>query len=96
MIVDFAPHTLEFLRTEHAHRRLGFRADTVAGWLDQCGLDVAATRTIDPPPGATDERLTVSLWLATNQPSTTPSPTTSTTTEQDQELVVPAYPEVDS
>ncbi len=29
LIVDFAPHTLEFLRTEHAHRRLGFRPDTV-------------------------------------------------------------------
>jgi DNA-binding transcriptional ArsR family regulator/protein-L-isoaspartate O-methyltransferase len=24
LIVDFAPHTLEFLRDEHAHRRLGF------------------------------------------------------------------------
>ncbi len=29
LIVDFAPHSLEFLRTEHAHRRLGFRTDTV-------------------------------------------------------------------
>ena len=27
LIVDFAPHSLEFLRTEHAHRRLGFRTD---------------------------------------------------------------------
>jgi len=24
VVVDFAPHALEFLRTEHAHRRLGF------------------------------------------------------------------------
>jgi ubiquinone/menaquinone biosynthesis C-methylase UbiE/DNA-binding transcriptional ArsR family regulator len=67
VIVDFAPHALEFLRTEHAHRRLGFRADTVHGWLDQCGLDVATTRPIAPPPGADGERLTVSLWLATNR-----------------------------
>ncbi len=66
VIVDFAPHTLEFLRSEHAHRRLGFRTDTVSTWLDQCGLDVAATRTIEPPPSADGERLTVSLWLATS------------------------------
>ena len=26
LVVDFAPHDLEFLREEHAHRRLGFRA----------------------------------------------------------------------
>ena len=24
LVVDFAPHDLEFLRDEHAHRRLGF------------------------------------------------------------------------
>jgi ubiquinone/menaquinone biosynthesis C-methylase UbiE len=64
LIVDFAPHTLEFLRTEHAHRRLGFRTDTVTAWLDQSGLDVEVSRTLAPP--ASDdgaERLTVSLWL---------------------------------
>ena len=27
LIVDFAPHSLEFLRTDHAHRRLGLRHD---------------------------------------------------------------------
>ena len=26
LVVDFAPHDLEFLREEHAHRRLGFAA----------------------------------------------------------------------
>ncbi len=64
VIVDFAPHALEFLRTEHAHRRLGFRADLVGSWLAQAGLDAAAPRTIDPPAGAgADDQLTVSLWL---------------------------------
>ena len=47
LIVDFAPHALEFLRSEHAHRRLGFRADTVEGWLAHAGLEVGPTRTID-------------------------------------------------
>jgi SAM-dependent methyltransferase len=62
LIVDFAPHSLEFLRTEHAHRRLGFRTDTVSSWLTHAGLEVGATRTIDPPDGVSDERLTVCLW----------------------------------
>ena len=77
LIVDFAPHSLEFLRTEHAHRRLGFRTDTVTAWLVQAGLDVGATSTIDPPDGGDDERLTVCLWQA-RQPSApsgvTPAP----------------------
>ncbi len=69
LIVDFAPHSLEFMRTEHAHRRLGFRTDTVSGWLAHAGLEVGATRTIDPPDAdASDasagERLTVCLWQA--------------------------------
>lgn len=66
LIVDFAPHSLEFLRTDHAHSRLGFRDDTIVGWLAQSGLDVGPTRTIAPPAdpaGDSDrERLTVGLW----------------------------------
>jgi ubiquinone/menaquinone biosynthesis C-methylase UbiE/DNA-binding transcriptional ArsR family regulator len=65
LIVDFAPHSLEFLRTEHAHRRLGFRTDTVSSWLAHAGLDVGRARTIDSPEGA-DEGLTVCLWLGRN------------------------------
>src|ERR1700745_1919806 len=34
LIVDFAPHDLEFLREEHAHRRLGFAAAAVTQWLE--------------------------------------------------------------
>jgi SAM-dependent methyltransferase len=67
LIVDFAPHSLEFLRADHAHMRLGFRADTVEGWLQQSGLDVQATRTVAPPTieagDSHGERLTVLLWL---------------------------------
>src|ERR1700761_7018699 len=33
LVVDFAPHDLEFLREEHAHRRLGFAAETGTQWL---------------------------------------------------------------
>ena len=64
VIVDFAPHSLEFLRTEHAHRRLGFRTDTVTGWLVHAGLEVGSARTIAPPEAGAEERLTVCLWQA--------------------------------
>jgi ubiquinone/menaquinone biosynthesis C-methylase UbiE/DNA-binding transcriptional ArsR family regulator len=67
LVVDFAPHGLEFLRSDHAHVRLGFRADSVETWLEQSGLEVAPVRMIAPPVGGTKmpdgERLTVSLWL---------------------------------
>ncbi len=42
LVVDFAPHDLEFLREEHAHRRLGFAAETMTQWLEGAGLDVVA------------------------------------------------------
>src|SRR5947209_12535398 len=40
LVIDFAPHDLEFLREEQAHRRLGFTADTVSQWMSAAGLDV--------------------------------------------------------
>lgn len=83
LIVDFAPHTLEFLRTDHAHRRLGFRSDLVETWLDASGLALGTTRTIapdsDPAAGADADRLTVSLWVGLD-PATRPSDALDVTT----------------
>jgi ArsR family transcriptional regulator len=62
LIVDFAPHELEYLRDQFAHERLGFSAAQVAQWLGECGLDLVEHRDLAPPaPGA---QLTVSIWLA--------------------------------
>lgn len=65
LIVDFAPHDLEFLRDNHAHERLGFATDTMAHWLAECGLEPTTTKHL---PSAADHddssNLTVSLWLA--------------------------------
>ena len=61
LVVDFAPHDLEFLREEHAHRRLGFAAETVAQWLEAAGLDVLRQQTFPPGP---EGKIAVSLWLA--------------------------------
>jgi ubiquinone/menaquinone biosynthesis C-methylase UbiE/DNA-binding transcriptional ArsR family regulator len=62
LIVDFAPHHLEFLRESQAHRRLGFSHEQIADWLDEAGLDCPVVRDLPPPAGARDA-LTVSIWL---------------------------------
>jgi len=61
LVVDFAPHDLEFLREEHAHRRLGFAAETVTQWMEQAGLEVLRHRDLAP---GQDGKIAVSLWLA--------------------------------
>ena len=63
LIVDFAPHELEFLRDQFAHERLGFSREQVAHWLADCGLDLIETRDLVPADGGT-AKLTVSMWLA--------------------------------
>lgn len=66
LIVDFAPHDLEFLRDSHAHERLGIAPETMANWLAECGLEQVKTRNLPPASQQQDnnEMLTVSLWLA--------------------------------
>jgi ubiquinone/menaquinone biosynthesis C-methylase UbiE/DNA-binding transcriptional ArsR family regulator len=60
VIVDFAPHDLEFLRGEHAHRRLGLSQSQMSGWAAAAGLAVDAVREF---PSQNSERgLTVCLW----------------------------------
>ena len=67
LIVDFAPHDLEFLREDFAHQRLGFASEQVAQWVEQAGLEQIAVRDLVPPQSGDGEarKLTVSLWLAT-------------------------------
>jgi ubiquinone/menaquinone biosynthesis C-methylase UbiE len=63
LVIDFAPHDLEFLREEHAHRRLGFAPETIAQWLTAADLDVTLQRNIAPDKNS-DGKVAVSLWLA--------------------------------
>jgi ArsR family transcriptional regulator len=61
LVVDFAPHDLEFLRTAQAHRRLGFSTEQIAGWLAEAGLPAVTARDLAPTASG---QLTVTLWLA--------------------------------
>ncbi|MEH3146103.1 MAG: metalloregulator ArsR/SmtB family transcription factor [Methylobacterium frigidaeris] len=63
LVVDFAPHDLEFLRESQAHRRLGFAPEQVAGWLAEAGLGGVEIRHLAPS-GSAGDQLTVTLWLA--------------------------------
>lgn len=73
LVVDFAPHNLEFLRETQAHRRLGFAPDQVANWLDEAGLDCTLTREIAPSEKG-PEQLIVSLWLGQDRRAATDWP----------------------
>ena len=56
LVVDFAAHEREDLRTRDAHLRLGFSDDAMAGWFRSAGLDLDWTEHL---PGG---ELTVTLW----------------------------------
>lgn len=60
LIVDFAPHALEFLRTDHAHRRLGLSREQMTSWAEAAGLKVVAAREF--PSTTENGGLTVCLW----------------------------------
>jgi ubiquinone/menaquinone biosynthesis C-methylase UbiE len=63
LVVDFAPHELEFLREQSAHRRLGFAPGQIKRWLQAAGLKVERQRDLAPGDTVGAEKLTVSLWL---------------------------------
>lgn len=57
-MADFTPHQEEALRDEHAHRRLGFSNEELAGWLRRANLIPGE------PVYLHGEPLTVGLWPA--------------------------------
>jgi ArsR family transcriptional regulator len=73
LVVDFAPHRLEFLRESQAHRRLGFAGEQVAGWFEEARLDCTLTRELAPPKKGGDQ-LTVTIWLGQDRRVTTDWP----------------------
>jgi ubiquinone/menaquinone biosynthesis C-methylase UbiE len=62
IIVDFAPHDLEALREQHAHRRLGIAAEHMTGWTRKAGLRIVSHEVLPPPWRDGRTGLTVSIW----------------------------------
>lgn len=60
ILVDFAPHTVDALRTEHAHVQLGFDGCQVWEWCENAGLKQRAFHELKGNP------LTVNIWIAEN------------------------------
>lgn len=63
LLVDFAPHDLEFLRETQGHRRLGIREEDVTEWADAAGLALQPPLRFDPP-ASLDQGLSVLIWTA--------------------------------
>jgi ArsR family transcriptional regulator len=62
VVVDFAPHALDTLRTQHAHRRLGFADSDMRAWMVAGNLRPLAPVALPGVP------LTVCLWAADKPP----------------------------
>lgn len=60
LVVDFAPHELEFLREQQAHRRLGLSEAQMAIWAKAADLRMAALKCF--PNDNDPQGLTVCLW----------------------------------
>ncbi|BCH24072.1 ArsR family transcriptional regulator [Mesorhizobium sp. L-8-10] len=82
VIVDFAPHALEFLRDEHAHQRLGFSDRQIAEWFAEAGLELEETQDFVPHDG-TDAKLTVKLWLGRDRRMLIADPAAKTQPEKE-------------
>ncbi len=70
LIVDFAPHDFEELREAQAHERLGFSHGQMSQWLGEAGLRRLSAIDLAPPDiagekRAANQKLTVTLWVAT-------------------------------
>ncbi len=61
VVVDLAPHDREFLREEHAHRRLGIATDTMRRWMESAGLALQRRESLKP---AAQDGLDVDVWMA--------------------------------
>jgi len=57
-IVDFQAHDLDYLRSEHEHRWLGFAEEEMADWLAAAGLAPEDCRRLS------GKALTICIWVA--------------------------------
>lgn len=63
VVIDLAPHSLDYLREEYAHVRLGFSHPVMSEWMSRSGLDLEKVVDLRPA-GKGPQGLTVTIWLA--------------------------------
>ena len=80
VVADLAPHGDERLRTEFAHRRLGFAAEEIAGFMRDAGLEAGAQQVILPEAGEGDV-LAVAIWMGRDRRVQTDGPFLTTNRE---------------
>ena len=68
VIVDFAPHGMEFLRERFAHERLGFAVAHVSQWMAENGLVVEPALSLLPETAESEGKLGVTIWIARRPP----------------------------
>ena len=61
LILEFAPHSLEHLRTDHAHRHLGVNEADLVRWGEKAGLAVKSSKMFRAPD---DKGVSVMVWAA--------------------------------
>ncbi|PLW75564.1 ArsR/SmtB family transcription factor [Cohaesibacter celericrescens] len=75
LVVDFAPHSHEFLRKDHAHRRLGFSHDAMRRWMAEAGFKLTIAKDLEQERRLvemSDTPLTVTVWVATKMAGSEP------------------------
>lgn len=82
ILVDFARHDIEALRSEHAHTWLGFAKAEVSGWLQEAGFTDIETGQLPGSP------LTITIWQALGSgPANATSPSPQTVQSYSPEIV---------
>jgi len=64
IIADFASHNVDALRTDHAHRQMGFEMKQILNWCDATNLKELSTHVLKGDP------LTVNIWVFVANAST--------------------------
>ena len=88
IVVDFAPHKLEFLRESQGHYRLGISEDDMMQWADKTGFSIQPPRRFDPP-SSLDKGISVLIWKATWRVSQPADPSVSKLSVAEQQSKPP-------
>jgi ubiquinone/menaquinone biosynthesis C-methylase UbiE/DNA-binding MarR family transcriptional regulator len=71
LIVDFAPHQIEYLRSDYAHRRLGFDDAEIEAWCKAAGMEALKVEHLEAAGRQKDDKLVVSVWSGTRKRAAT-------------------------